>query len=410
MRAHASVCDALRVTIRLGIALAASVLTLVACQGALLGAPQVSTDAGGPAQSDATATDSSAPDATPSMDSAMPSDLGFVDANSMDVAPTDVPVVPTDFGTDLGVDASIDAATPVDATMTVDAGSCAACATYASAASLGNTDGSILTEASGIAASRAHTGFFYTHNDEGLRVYALNSSAAIVATIILDAESACGGGATRCDAEDISVGPCGDGTSCIYLGNIGVNGSDEPSTHAVYRAREPSTLSGTSTVSFDKLAYVFPDGNHNSEAMAVHPITGEIYIITKRTDDASQPSQVYRFPMPTVSLVGGTMYTLVHVTSDLSRFAGELITSADIQSCGTRMLIRTYGHVYELTQSGASFESIFSATSGSTRTLPVASDSGGEAVGYAADGASYYTITEHLAATTPLYQYLCSAP
>lgn len=395
------------------------------CSGTLHGGPITASDASIPPHDDASPRDVGIDDAS-SLDASDPTDASpgldaaTVDANLPDAEISDVPVTPTDMPMDMPVDmmsdmaiamdAGVDAGSVVDASLPVDAGMCPACTTYSSAMSLGVTDGTILTEASGIAASRVHPGIVYTHNDEGLRYYALNASAAIVATVILDDEPHCGGGASRCDAEDIAVGPCGDGTSCVYLGNTGVNASGDPSTHAIYRRREEATLSGTSTVAFDKLSYVFPDGNHNSEAFVVHPTTGEIYVITKRTDDASQPSQVYRFPMPTSGLVGGMTYTLVHVTSDLSRFAGELITGADIQACGTRMLIRTYGHVYELTQSGASFESIFVATSGSTRTLPVASDSGGEAVGYAADGASYYTITEHVAATTPLYHYVCMAP
>ncbi|MBK8170261.1 MAG: hypothetical protein IPK60_07925 [Sandaracinaceae bacterium] len=287
---------------------------------------------------------------------------------------------------------------------------CPVCATYSSATSVGITDATVLVEASGLAASRDHAGVMYTHNDEGMRYYALDSSAAIIATVIASAEADCGGGAARCDVEEMAVGPCPSGGGCVFLGNIGVNGSGDPATHAVYRSPERASLSGTVTVDFDKFAYTFPDGNHNAEAMIVHPVTGEIYIITKRTDDVSQPSRVYKFPMPSMALAPGSTYTLVEVSSDLSRFSGELVTSADVSPCGERLLIRTYGHLYELSPSGASFESIFTATSASTRMLPVSSDSGGEACAYAADGASYYTITEHLAATTPLYQYTCTAP
>ena len=80
-----------------------------------------------------------------------------------------------------------------------------------------------LTEASGLAASRKHSGYLYTHNDHGSgpQIYVISASNGnVAATLTIK-------GATSHDWEDIAVGPCNNGSSitCIYIGRSSFNNS-----------------------------------------------------------------------------------------------------------------------------------------------------------------------------------------
>lgn len=80
----------------------------------------------------------------------------------------------------------------------------------------GTVTSSHIIEASGLAASRKHPGFLYTHNDhgDGPNIYVISASSGHrEATITLS-------GVTSNDWEDIALGPCNAGSSefCIYIG------------------------------------------------------------------------------------------------------------------------------------------------------------------------------------------------
>lgn len=80
---------------------------------------------------------------------------------------------------------------------------------------VGTVSSGKIREASGLAASRKHHGYFYTHNDhgDGPRIYILDGTGHLESTISLH-------GVTSHDYEDIAVGPCAkDGNeTCVYIG------------------------------------------------------------------------------------------------------------------------------------------------------------------------------------------------
>ncbi|MGW1138239.1 WD40 repeat domain-containing protein [Streptomyces zhihengii] len=132
-----------------------------------------------------------------------------------------------------------------------------------------------ITESSGLAASRAHPGIYWTHNDQDKpRVFAVDSETGeTVATITLR------GVGTPRDMEAVSVGADGH----VYVGDIGDN-LDGGWDHVwIYRFPEPERLRDQ-TVDATQFDVEYADGPRNAEAMMVHPVTRRVYIASKNED------------------------------------------------------------------------------------------------------------------------------
>jgi hypothetical protein len=109
----------------------------------------------------------------------------------------------------------------------------------------------VLTEVSGLAASRVQPPLLWVHNDSGGQpaVYAIRPDGSLAATYLI-------AGATNTDWEDIAVGPGpARGVSYLYVGDIGDNLSARDHL-TVYRVAEPTapfattgTLAGPAAIS-----------------------------------------------------------------------------------------------------------------------------------------------------------------
>ncbi|MFF2328354.1 MULTISPECIES: WD40 repeat domain-containing protein [unclassified Streptomyces] len=133
-----------------------------------------------------------------------------------------------------------------------------------------------IIESSGLAASRAHPGIYWTHNDsdDGPYVYAVDSrTGRTVATITMR-----GVGRPR-DVEAISLGPDGN----LYVGDIGDNLNGTWDHVWIYRFPEPKELRDA-TVRATQFDVKYADGPRNAEALMVHPTTGRVYIASKNED------------------------------------------------------------------------------------------------------------------------------
>lgn len=133
-----------------------------------------------------------------------------------------------------------------------------------------------ITESSGLAASRAHPGIYWTHNDsdDGPYVFAVDSrTGKTVARITMK-----GVGAPR-DVEAISLGPDGN----LYVGDIGDNLNGSWDHVWIYRFPEPKELRDA-TVRATQFDVKYADGARNAEALMVHPKTGRVYIASKNED------------------------------------------------------------------------------------------------------------------------------
>ncbi len=319
-------------------------------------------------------------------------DSGFVSVRDggHDSTPRDSGLVTFDAGSaavrDAGLEVEADAGQPRDAG---EAPICGRCTAYGSATNAGTIMVGALVEASGLAASRAHPGVLYSHNDSGGQpsIYITNTSGADLGELALT-------GAANADWEDIAVGPCAAGW-CIYAGEIGDNNKVNPGPYAIYRVAEPRGLSaghaiGRVEVSFERLPLRYPNNEkYNAETMMVHPVSGDVYVVTKA--DLGQKSSAYKVSAP----LNTTNNDLVKLRTLSIPDGLDQITAGSIDACGTTMLIRSYGVMYQFTVSeSAPFDSIFS--NGYTKVpapaFPLV-EKQGEAVTFGPLG-GYYTVSE----------------
>jgi 5'/3'-nucleotidase SurE len=253
----------------------------------------------------------------------------------------------------------------------------------------------VLTEVSGVAASRAHPPVLWVHNDSGGEpaAYAISPQGKALGAYPVE-------GATATDWEDLAVGPGPErDTSYLYLADIGDNASSRNSI-TVYRVAEPTaapagtggTLTGTETFSLR-----YPRGPVDAEALFVDPERGDLFIIDKEYTTAV--GKVYRVAKS--QLVDGADVTMEEVASFTmspdddafgSGLPGTLVTSADVAPDRSVVLVRTYRRVLAFARPpGAPLAEAFTVD---PCPAPQVDEPQGEAVGFAANGRAYYTISE----------------
>lgn len=252
-----------------------------------------------------------------------------------------------------------------------------------------------LHEMSGLAASRLHDGVFWAHNDSGndFELFAIDATGRILARIPLE-------GARARDIEDVAVGPCraGASESCIYLGDVGDNRYRHREAR-IYRMPEPPTLDERPRA-VDVLPFRWPDRPHNVEAIAVDPRSGAVFLWTKEPNSLGI---VYRLEglRP-----GGTAAAHRIREIDPDAAGAGLTTGVDVHPSGERILLRTYGQLWELRRPGATrVEDVLEAK---PEPLPTRRQPQSEAVAYSRDGRGYLVGTE--GAGGPLYAAGCAPP
>lgn len=253
-----------------------------------------------------------------------------------------------------------------------------------------------LVELSGLAASRAHPGVVWAHNDSGdtARLFAVDTSGRDLGTYTVS-------GARAVDWEDIAVGPGeAPGTSALYIADIGDNRSERVDGVTIYRVPEPDaapdgtggSLSGTAAVTL-----VSPRGPDDAEALLVDPATGDLVIITKSlageshvlTADApvwtTAPADA-----PMVMVDAGT----IHVQADfgLPGLPGSMVTAADVAPDGSFILVRTYQYILAFPR-GVD-QTLVQALLGTPCFAPAPLEPQGEALAISASGDAYLTASE----------------
>jgi hypothetical protein len=275
---------------------------------------------------------------------------------------------------------------------------CSAAPTFAKAITNGIVNIPLLTEASGIAASRNNPGVLWTENDSGNAavVYAIDSQGRNLGTYALPGNT---------DNEDIGIGP-GPVTnvSYLYVTDIGDN-NDNRASIAIYQTPEPAVyfwqtnnpvssraMKGTRTITL-----TYPDGAHNAEAEFVDPVTGDWFVLTK-----SNTSSIYTAPKALLDVTNKIELTFVRT------LAFKKPNGADISPLGNEILVRQedFAQVF-LRTNGQSISSTFSEASNG---IPVVGTAGGEpngeAIGFDYYGSGYFTLSDsEPTGVQPLYYF-----
>lgn len=242
-------------------------------------------------------------------------------------------------------------------------------------------------EISGMAVGKDHPDWIYIHNDSGGEnaVYILSTDGKDVGKVSLE-------GVSNRDWEDIAVGPGPNGQSYVYVAEIGDNLARH-SEIMIYRFPEPKTSS--SQVVPEKATYVYPEGAMDSEAIMVDPVSGCLFLISKRNSE----NTIFEMPMQAFSR---------KEPMELIQFGNLPFTStvaADISQDGASILVKTYFAVYYWDRDP--LESIPETLAKPFIQLPYNPEPQGEAVAFQADGMGYYTLSEERFDIKPvLYYYI----
>lgn len=266
------------------------------------------------------------------------------------------------------------------------AGAATVCDRFGPARQVGTVADGDLTEISGVAASRTHPGVWWVHDDSGglPAVSAVGDHGEALGTYRL-------AGAEAFDWEDIAAAK-----GQLYVGDIGDNRAQRKDPR-VFRVAEPAAAPSGADGTLGPVAVIhlaYPGGPVDAEALVVDPISGDLFVLTKEVD----VSRVFR--APAASLADGARVRLEQVArftvprprSTAIGLPGSLVTGADVSPDGSTVLVRTYRSVLAFVRpAGAPLADAFRAT---PCQAPQAEEPQGEAVGWAADGRSYVTLSE----------------
>lgn len=132
-----------------------------------------------------------------------------------------------------------------------------------------------ITESSGLAASTAHPGIVYTHNDSdgAPQIFAVDSSGRTRAVFTI-------AGAGARDWEGIALGRDEAGRPALYIADIGDNLKGAWPYVTVYRVREPSKIR-SQTLRATAFRFTYADGPRDAESILVDPRDNRLYIASK---------------------------------------------------------------------------------------------------------------------------------
>jgi hypothetical protein len=261
---------------------------------------------------------------------------------------------------------------------------------------LGVVASEAIVEASGLAASRVNDSTFWVVNDSGNEslLHAVGADGEDIAAIAVE-------GVLGFDWEDIAVGPGPEpGVSYIYIGDIGDN-LRLRSTIGLLRFPEPdltdppAAISGVTTI---RLSY--PVEPEDSEAMWIDPITGEIFVATKRQQDGR--AIVYRAPPSPVEPL--EPIPLQRVAEFEFPDNGQ-VTGADVSTDGSVVALRGYNEVWMWVRTDLSYEATLAAE---PCLAPAPEEIQGESLSFLPGELSYVTLSE--GATKPLNLVPVSRP
>jgi len=244
-----------------------------------------------------------------------------------------------------------------------------------------------IDESSGIAVSIRNRDSFWTHNDSGDRpcLYLINRSGETLADIRIK-------GARAKDWEDIASFRWG---RSVYL-IVGDTGKSVLSArNTLYIINEPVINSRVRTVEpAITIKFKYEDGHHDCESIAVDPVLGKIYLVTKSTNNKDRECRVYELPFP------NTKGEFELTAQAIAVLKIPMVTAMDISPDGLRAIVLTYSDAYEYTREKD--ETWSEAFARGPRRIKMPKRKQGESICYGPDGKTLYLTDE--GKTPPLWE------
>ena len=261
-------------------------------------------------------------------------------------------------------------------------------APFAAPYNSGAVNHDLLDEVSGLVASRKNPAALWVHNDSGhpAELYLISTQGQLLATYQLPH-------AEHFDWEDIAIGPGPvAGETYLYLGDIGDNllMYDE---HYIHRFIEPTYIPTASLVvdtiaEYDQLSFFYPEGSVDAETLLIDPATQDLFVLTKEMSQI----RVYRLRYPLVPSLRQPAQRVATLPFEGANLLDRLV-GGDISADGQEILLKTYEHIryWHRADTMISLPSLLQLPAD---TLPYRAEPQGEAIGFAADGSGYYTLSE----------------
>lgn len=119
-------------------------------------------------------------------------------------------------------------------------------------------------------------------------------------------------GAKNNDYEGLSLAPCGE-DQCLFIGDIGDNSEDNKS-HKIYMIKELESFNKKALVE-TVIDFSYQDKvTPNAESIAVHPVSGDIFIATKNY--SGKPTIIYK--------IARDLFSGKSKASAIAKYVGEV--------------------------------------------------------------------------------------
>ena len=153
---------------------------------------------------------------------------------------------------------------------------------------------------------------------------------------------------------------------------------------------EEPDLNATTSKPAETIRLLYPDGPHDAEALLVHPMTGDLYIVIK----SSERDSVYKAKAP---LSTKAPIRLQHIAdlrlpegSFLTMVVGR-VTGGDISPNGRKVILCDYDRGWEAVAPNGDFDGVWKAR---WQMVDLGSRPQGEAVAYRNDGKAVLATSE----------------
>jgi hypothetical protein len=246
----------------------------------------------------------------------------------------------------------------------------------------------MLTEVSGMIASRLHPGDLWVHEDSrgDQNLYRLGPNGHVAQTVEVT-------GFMAQDVEDIAFGPLPDGSMHgIFLADAGDGGADRQVWNLV--VLDERDLEGGDAVAPVRVVPVrWPGDVVNGEALVVSPRTGDVYVIEKTAE--RRPARLYRIARDVWANAEGEAMAQPVGEFDLRRIEAEqstAISAAEINADGTEIALRTPHFIYVFPLGENLLETL--RTEEPLALLLAAHEPKGEALCYDREGRDLFTASE----------------